>query len=46
MAMGHAAGATAALAVARGGEVRRVPVGAVTDRLRNDNALLTLEEVA
>lgn len=42
MAMGQAAGATAALAVARGGEVRAVPFGSVRDRLVAGGAILAL----
>jgi hypothetical protein len=42
MAMGQASGATAALAAAAGGEVRRVGSGAVRDRLRADGAILEL----
>ena len=42
MAMGQAAGTTAALAAAGDGQVREVPVGAVLDRLRHDGALLEI----
>lgn len=44
MAMGQAAGTTAALAVATGGEVRAVGAGRVRDRLRADGAVLELDE--
>ena len=46
MAMGQAAGTTAALAVARSGDVRAVPVDAVLDRLRADGAILRLDAAA
>ena len=42
MAMGHAAGVAAALAVEKGGEVRDVAPGLVQDRLRADGAILEL----
>lgn len=42
MAMGHAAGITAALAAGKGGEVRDVEPGLIQDRLRADGAILEL----
>lgn len=42
MAMGHAAGVAAALAVEKGGEVRDVAPGLVQDRLRAHGAILEL----
>lgn len=44
MAMGQAAGATAALAVARGTDLRDVPTAAVQDRLSADGAIISLNE--
>ena len=46
MAMGQAAGTTAALAVARSGDVRAVPVDVVLARLRADGAILRLDAAA
>jgi glycine/D-amino acid oxidase-like deaminating enzyme len=43
MAMGHAAGTAAALAVERKGEVRAVRAGQLRDRLRSDGAVLSVE---
>jgi hypothetical protein len=40
MAMGQAAGTTAAFAVGRDGSVRDVPVSVVQDRLVEDGAIL------
>ncbi len=42
MAMGQAAGTTAALAAAGSGEVRDVPAAVVRDRLRADGAILEI----
>jgi hypothetical protein len=46
MAMGQAAGTTAGLAAAAGGEVRAVPAGTVRDRLRAAGAVVDMEDVA
>jgi len=46
MAMGQAAGATAAMAAAGGGAVRAVPVASVLDQLRADGAILSLDAAA
>ena len=43
MAMGQAAGTTAALALAFGGEVRRVPIRETQSRLRADGTILEAE---
>jgi hypothetical protein len=45
MAMGQAAGVTAALGAARGGEVRAATAGAVRDRLRGDGAILSMDDL-
>ena len=45
MAMGQAAGTTAALAAADDGSVRGVSFGALADRLRGDGAILSMEDV-
>ena len=44
MAMGQAAGAAAALAVAGGRDLRAVDIGVLRDRLRRDGAIMELEE--
>lgn len=46
MAMGQAAGTVAALAVARSGDVRTVPLDDVLGRLRVDGAILRLDAAA
>lgn len=43
MAMGQAAGAAAALAVAGGRDLRAVDIGVLRDRLRRDGAIMELE---
>lgn len=42
LAMGQAAGTVAAMAVARGGDVRAVPIGDVLGRLRDARAVLSV----
>jgi len=44
MAMGQAAGTTAALAVARNQDPRDVPVGLVQEKLRANNAILEVPD--
>jgi hypothetical protein len=44
MAMGHAAGTAAALAASHGGEVRQVEPSELRDALREDHAVITMEE--
>lgn len=46
MAMGHAVGTAAALAVEIDGRVRDVDFGRLADRLRSAGAILTMEDVA
>jgi hypothetical protein len=45
MAMGQAAGTAAALALEHGGTVREIGSGALLDRLRQDGAVLSMEDV-
>ena len=46
MAMGQAAGTAAALAVGAGVPPRDVHLGRLLERLRNDGAILSMEEAA